>query len=124
MGAPPGIPSCKVDDSFLKLFFESSNDEGYLCPHLEDFECSSETAFSESTLLQFVKEKNRDTTTTTTTGLAKLKRLFVVFYSPPLCDINQELEPYKQAGLVATITHPLRPPFSAFCGLPGYSPPY
>ena len=126
MGAPPGIPFCKVDDAFLKMFFEPSNDsdEGYLCPHLEDFESSSETAFSETTLLQFVKEKN-GSTTTTNTGLAKLKHLFVVFYSRSLNnDINRELEPYEQAGLVATITYPLRAPFSAFGGLPGYSPPY
>ena len=143
MGAPPDTPSCKVDDAFLKLFFESSNGEGYLCPLLEDFESSSDTEFSETTLLQFVKEKNRDTTTTTTTsstttidtntnttntnnttGLAKLKHLFVIFYRRARCDINQELEPYQQAGLVATITYPLRAPFSAFGGLPGYSPPY
>jgi F-box-like len=121
---PPGSPSCIVDDAFLKLFFEPSN-EGYLCPHLEDFESSSETAFSETTLLQFVKEKNGDSnTTTTTTGLAKLKLLFVVFYGPPLGDIKQELEPYEQAGLVTSLTYPLRAPFSAFGGLPGYSPPY
>jgi hypothetical protein len=105
MDASLCIPSCGVDDAFLKLFFESSNDEGYLCPHLEDFESSSGTAFSETTFLLFVKEKNGDSTTTTsrTTGLANLKHLFVVFRCP-LGDINQELEPYKQAGLIATIT--------------------
>lgn len=125
MGSPPGHPSCKVDDDFLKLFFESSNDGECLCPLLEDFECSSDTAFSESTLLQFVKEKNGDNTTTiTTTGLAKLKHLFIVFFCRPLRDIKPEIEPYEQAGLVATITYPLRAPFSAFGGLPGYSPPY
>ena len=30
----------RIDDAFLKLFIESSNDEGYLCPYLEDFESS------------------------------------------------------------------------------------
>jgi len=121
MGAPPDTPSCRVDDDFLKLFIESSDDEGCLCPHLEDFESSSETAFSSSTLLQFVKEKNGDNTKK---GLAKLKHLSVVFYCRPLIDINQELEPYEQAGLVATLTFPLRAPFSAFDGLPGYMPLY
>ena len=96
--APPDIPSCKVDDTFLKLFFESSNNEGALCPYLEDFEISLVTAFSEATLLQFVREKNGDNA-----GLAKLKRLYVIFNSRPLRDIDQELEPYKQAGLVASI---------------------
>ena len=120
MGAPPDIPSCRIDDAFLKLFTESSNDEGYLCPHLEDFESSSETAFSENALLQFVKGKNGGSKT----GLAELKNLSVIFYSGPLCDVNQELEPYKQAGLVATIIYPLTAPFSAFGGLPGYLPPY
>ena len=117
----PGNPSCKIDDAFLKLFFEPS-DEGYLCPHLEDFECSSETAFSETSLLQFVKGKNGDRNTDP--GLAKLKLLFVVFYGPPLSDIKEELEPYEQAGLVTSLNYPLRAPFSAFGGLPGYSPPY
>ena len=97
--APPNIPSCKIDDAFLKLFFESSNNEGTLCPYLEDFESSSVTAFSEATLLQFVREKNGDNTA----GLAKLKRLYVTFNSRPLRVIDQELEPYKQAGLVASI---------------------
>ena len=127
MGAPPGLPSCKVDDDFLKFFFEPTNDEGCLCPHLEDFESSSETAFSETTLLQFIKEKSGDSstgTTTTSKGLAKLKHLFIVFYCRPLRDMKQEIEAYEQAGLVATITYPLRAPFSAFGGLPGYSPPY
>jgi hypothetical protein len=91
--------SCRIDDAFLKLFFESSNDEGYLCPHLEDFSILSEAAFSDTTLLQFVKEKNGDSTT----GIAKLKRLYIYLNRSPLCDINQELEPYKQAGLVASI---------------------
>ena len=66
MDTPPGVPSCKIDDGF----FELSN-EGHLCLHLENFEISSETGFSETTLLQFVKEKNGDSTTTT--ELAKLK---------------------------------------------------
>ena len=117
----PRIPIFRVDDAFLKLFIESSNDEGYLCPHLEDFESSAETAFSETTLLQFVKEKNGDTSHT---GLAKLKRLTVVFYCLPLSDVNRELELYKQAGLAATITYPLTAHFSAFGGLPGCSSPY
>ena len=112
---PYATPTCRVDDAFLKLFFESSNDEGYLCPHLEDFENSSEAAFSETTLLQFVKEKNGDSST----GLAKLKRLYVLFKCRPHSDINQELEPYEQAGLVATIAFPQRVPFSPFGGLPG-----
>jgi hypothetical protein len=102
--APPSIPSCKIDDAFLKLFFESSNDEGALCPHLEDFESSSVTAFSENTLLQFVREKNGDNVT----GLAKLKRLCVTFNCRPSpLNLNQELElePYKQAGLVASIVY-------------------
>ena len=107
---PLGGTSCKIDDAILKLFFESS-DEGYLCPHLEGFESSSETAFSESTL-QFVKEKNGDTTTTTTTtsttGLAELKLLFVVFRCRPVIDIKQELKPFEQAGLVTSLTYPLR----------------
>jgi hypothetical protein len=102
------------------MFTESSEDEGYLCPHLEDFESSSETAFSELALLQFIREKNSDTTT----GLAKLKHLFIIFYCRPLSDINQELELYEQAGLVATISYPLINPFSAFGGLPGYESPY
>jgi hypothetical protein len=94
-------PNASVDDAFLKLFFESSNDEGYLCPHLEVFECLSGTAFSDTTLLQLVREKNGDSTT----GIAKLKRLYVYLDCRPLCDINQELEPYKQAGLVASIAY-------------------
>ena len=117
------IPVSSVDDAFLKLFIESSNDEGYLCPHLEDFESSSDTAFSEAALLQFVKEKNGDSHT----GLAKLKHLSVIFYSRPLNDINitEELEPYKQAGLVNTITYSRTAPFFAFGGgLPGYLPTY
>ena len=117
---PPGILySFRIDDAFIKLFFESSNDEGVLCPHLEDFESSSEAEFSETTLLQFVKEKNSDDSTT---GLAKLKRLYVLF-NCRLTDIKQELEPYEHAGLVAIITYPhttSRTPFSAFGGLPGY----
>ena len=123
MGAPPGIPACRVDDEFLKLFIESSSDGGYLCPLLEDFESSSETAFSETALLQFVKVKNGGSRTTTT-GLAKLKRLSVLFYCRSLCDIKQELEPYEQAGLVTSINYPLTAPFSAFGGLPGYLPPF
>ena len=113
----------EVDDAFLKLFIESSNDEGYLCPHLEDFEISSGTAFSETTLLQFVKEKNGGSNTT---GLAKLKHLSVVLYRRRLMDINQELKPYEQAGLVATITYPLAASYSAFNGLrlTGYFTPY
>jgi hypothetical protein len=114
---PPGAPTFKVDDAFLKLFFESSNDEGVLCPHLEDFESSSEAEFSETTLLQFVKVKNGDSTST---GLAKLKRLYVLFRIR-LSDISQELELYKLAGLEATITYPLCTPFSAFGGLPGHT---
>ena len=120
IGAPLDIPTCRVDDALLRMFIEPSDDEGYLCPHLEDFESSSETAFSEPALLQFIKEKNGDTTT----GLAKLKRLFVTFYCRPLIDINQELKQYEQAGLVATISYPPTAPFSAFGGLPGYLPPY
>ena len=60
------------------------------------------------------------TTTTTVTGLAKLKlkHLSVVFRYRPLYDINRELEPYKQAGLVASITYPLKACYSAFSGLP------
>jgi hypothetical protein len=140
-GASPDTLSCRIDDAFLKLFFESSNDEGYLCPHLEDFSSPSGAAFSDTTLLQFVKEKNSDSTT----GLAKLKRLYVPFNCRPLNDINPELEPYKQAGLVATIIYPLSTPlpstylptgsrsgsysafgglpryaFNGYCGLPGY----
>ena len=120
MDPPMSSPSCKVDDAFLKLFFEPSN-EGYLCPHLVDFESSSDTAFSETTLLQFVKAKNGDNTTT---GLAKLELVLVVFHGRPLRDIKHELEPYEQAGLVTSLTYPIRTPFSAFGGLPGYSPPY
>ena len=127
---PPGAPTFKIDDAFLKLFFNSSDDEGSpLCPQLEDFESSSENEFSETTLLEFVKEKNGDSTT----GLAKLKHLFVLF-GCRLCDISQELEPYKLAGLVATVTYQHSAPFSAFgglpghtlsgFGLPGYMPPY
>ena len=122
----------RIDDAFLKLFIESSNDdddEGYLCPHLEDFEISIDTAFSETTLLQFVKKKNGDSnnSNSSNTGLARLKRLSVVFYCRPQSDIsiNQELEPYEQAtGLVATITYPPTAFFSAFGGLPGYLPSY
>jgi len=109
-----------MDDAFIKLFFESSNDEGALCPHLEDFECSSETEFSETTILQFVKERNGDTSGAT--GLTKLKHLYVLFYGRPGdIDLKQELEPYEHAGLVATITYPLSTgtlfKFSAFDGL-------
>jgi hypothetical protein len=103
-GVTPNSISCKVDDAFLRLFFESSNDEGALCPHLEIFESPSWTKFSETALLQFVGEKNGGSTT----GLAKLKRLYVRFSHRPLHDINQELEPYKQAGLVISIIYPLR----------------
>jgi F-box-like len=120
MSAPPDIPTCRVDDALLRMFVEPSNGEGYLCPHLEDFESSSETAFSELALLRFVKEKNGDTIT----GLAKLKRLFVIFYCRPLIDVNRELKQYEEAGLVATISYPLTAPFSAFGGLPDYLPPY
>jgi hypothetical protein len=121
IGISPNSISCRIDDAFIKLFFESSNDEGgCLCPHLEDFSISTETAFSETTLLQFVREKNGGTTTNT--GFAKLKRLYVTFNRRPLSDINlnQELEPYRQAGLVASIMYPLSTPtpFSAFDGLP------
>jgi hypothetical protein len=105
IGAPHSL-SCRIDDTFLKLFFESSNDdEGYLCPHLEDFSFKPLATFSDIALLQFVKEKNGDSTT----GLAKLKSLYVTvpFNCRCLNDINQELEPYKQAGLVASIAYPL-----------------
>ena len=116
----PSIPGFRVDDAFLKLFIESSNEEGYLCPLLEDFECSSlDTAFSETALLRFLKVKNGDRIT----GLAKLKYLSVAFPFRPLCDIHQGLKPYKHAGLVATITYPPIAPYSAFGGLPGYMPP-
>ena len=94
------IHSCKIDDAFLKLFFESSNDEGAFCPHLEVFSCLRATAFSETTLLQFVREKNGGSSTT---GLAKLKRLSVAFDCLSLRDFNQELEPFIQAGLVTSI---------------------
>jgi hypothetical protein len=130
VGASPGHTlSCRINDAFLKLFFESSNDEGYLCSHLEDFSSTSGAAFSDTTLLQFVKEKNG--ASTTSTGLAKLKHLYVLFNCRSLNDINPELEPYKQAGLVATIIYPLSTPFSttyiprplssAFFGLPRYA---
>ena len=105
MEIPPHIPYCKIDDAFMRLFFEPSSNEGYLlCPHLEDFEitCTSEARFSETTLLHFVKEKNGDSTTT---GLAKLKKLYVSFYGAPLGDIIQELEPYEAAGLVASLSY-------------------
>jgi hypothetical protein len=140
--ATPIISSCSIDNDFLNMF-TNDNEEGggYLCPHLKAFECSSETLFSESALLQFVKAKNGEnptststttistsTSTSTTTGLAKLTHLFVVFYCRPLTDdidiLNQELEPYEEAGLLATITYPHTAPFSAFGGLPGFSPPY
>lgn len=124
MLAAPDIPTCRIDDSFLKMFTEYSNDEGYLCPDLEDFESSSESSFSEHALLRFIQGKNGGDNTTTATGLAKLKQLFIIFYNRPLHDISQELELYKQAGLVATISYPLTAPFSAFGGLPGYLPPW
>ena len=128
-------PACRVDDSFLKMFISLDDDNSddqdsgtYLCPQLNDFESSSETAFSEDTLLQFIKAKNGDNSN----GLAKLKRLFVIFYCRPLTDIIPELEPYKQAGLEATISYPhlaYPAPFSPFEGLPntnqpGYLPPF
>lgn len=67
-----GIPSCRVDDAFLKMFTSSnsssdddSNEHGdnkvdtgleisgdCLCPNPENFECSTDTAFSEAALLQ------------------------------------------------------------------------
>ena len=101
METPPDIPYCKIDDAFMRLFFEPSSNEGYLlCPHLEEFEITSKARFSETTLLQFVKEKKGDSTTT---GLAKLKKLYVSFDSVPLSDIKQELEPYEAAGLVASL---------------------
>ena len=117
---PLDIPPFKVDDAFVKLFFQPSNDEGYLCPHLEDFECSVDTTFSETSLLQFVKEKNADSPTST--GLAKLKHLFVASNFVLYSDIKQELEPYEQAGLVASLTYGLTSaPRSTFGGLPGFS---
>jgi hypothetical protein len=92
VGVWPDTLSCRIDAAFLKLFFESSNDEGYLCPHLEDFECTSGTAFFDTTLLQLVREKNGDSIT----GIAKLKRLYIYLDSDcrSLCDINRELEPW------------------------------
>jgi len=98
------------------LFFESSNDEGYLCPHLEDFSSLSKAEFFETTLLQFVKKKNGDSATLA--GLAKLKRIYVPFICRPLGDIDQELELYKQSGLVASITYPhIFPYLVSVCGL-------
>jgi F-box-like len=106
MDSPPGVPSCKIDDEFIKLFFEPSSDEGCLCPQLEDFEITSEGGFSETILLQFVKEKKNGDSSTTTTGLAKLKYLYVAFDDDSLSDssIKQELEPYEQAGLVVSLS--------------------
>lgn len=133
------IPYCRIDDAFLEMFTSSSssNDEdssshgddtsvedsrGYLCPNLEDFESVSETAFSEKTLLRFIKMKNGDNSSgePPLPGLAKLKTLIVDFHWPP-DDINQDHELYKQAGLVATISYPPSPTparFSPFDGLP------
>jgi hypothetical protein len=70
-------PAYKIDDVFLKMFTSSSisshndhdNDganveledpEGCLYPNFEYFENSTGTPFSETALLQFVKEKNGD----------------------------------------------------------------
>ena len=123
------IPTCRVDDTFLRMFtsdetgLEDSGGggggeggEGCLCPKLETFECSSETAFSEIALLQFIKDKS------SIPGLAKLETLFVIFYSHSLHDIQMELEVYKKAGLRATVSYPhssfMAAPFSPFEGLP------
>jgi hypothetical protein len=98
-GTSLGSPRCvSIDDAFLKLFFESSNYEGYLCPHLEVFDCLFETAVSDTTLLQFVREKNGDSTT----GIAKLEYLSIKLCRRLSDIIKQELQPYRQAGLVLT----------------------
>ena len=137
---PPPWPQtdirvCQVDDAFLKMFIPSdslvdntnsnSNNQpaiiridedplsGCLCPNLDTFESSTATAFSETALLQFIKGKNGGGEP----GLAKLERLCVTFHLRPLHDINPELEPYIQAGLVANISYPPSPfagPLSPF----------
>ena len=139
------LPACRVDDAFLKLFTSTSSSKdddsnsdgddtgledtgGYICPNLECFECASETAFSESTLLQFIKMKNGDDSSgePSLPGLAKLKKLVVVFHWP-LDVINLENELYKQAGLEATISYPPSPAaarFSPFHGLPNRNQPW
>ena len=102
----PDIPYCEIDDAFIRLFFEPSNEGYLLCPHLENLQIMQNAMFSESTLLQFVKEKNGDNSSSATTaGLAKLKSLYVSFDSVPLIDIKQELQPYKAAGLVASLSY-------------------
>ncbi|KAF8816839.1 hypothetical protein BYT27DRAFT_7154233 [Phlegmacium glaucopus] len=146
MSCPPppwpqaDIPTCGVDDAFLNMFTSSSssdvdnsNDDhgdeepdngldGPLCPNLEIFESSSETEFSETTLLQFVKRKNGNNGDPPIPGLAKLKTLFIVFRCHRLDEIKSEIELHKQAGLKATILfHPPIPfmaSFSPFDGLP------
>lgn len=144
--SPPPWPqtddfTCSVDDAFLDMFTSPNDDnndqdpEGCLCPNLEDFESSSsETAFTESALLQFIKRKNDDNDSEPRIpGLAKLKRISVIFYCRPLNDdINPELDLYKQAGLEAIVSYPrlYAAPFSPFEGLPNtnnqssYWPPY
>ena len=145
----PGPITCAIDDAFLDMFTSSSssdddnsnghgNDgakidledpEGCLCPNLEDFESSSETKFSESTLLQFIRRKNGDHSSgePPIPGLAKLKTVFIIFpgHRRPLNDIIPELQlASKQPGLAATILYHPPPPFiarfSPFDGLPVY----
>jgi len=101
--------------------------QGYLCPDLENFESSSDTAFSETSLLQFIRLKNGDNSSgePSLPGLAKLKTLFVTFHRP-LDDISPDHELYKQAGLEASILYPPLPfpaRFSPFDGLPNTHQP-
>ena len=135
--------TCSVDDSILEMFTSSStpsdDDEeeeeeeeegvkdpaGCLCPNLEVFNISSANAFSETSLLRFIKAKNSETDEPSIPGLAKLKTVFVAFHRRQINDINPQLEPYRKAGLKVTISYPTMHfnPFSPFDGLPNTTQP-
>jgi len=119
--APPwpqaDLPAtCTIDDEILQMFSSPSLDSR-LCPNLENLNISSSDSFSETTLLQFIQAKNGDPVTP---GLAKLKAVSVAFHCRQVTDINPQLEPYRQAGLVVNIAYAAMHvnPFSPFDGLP------
>jgi len=109
--------TCTIDDEILQMFSSSCSFESCLCPNLENLNISSSDSFSETTLLQFIQAKNGDPVTQ---GLAKLKVVSVAFHRRQITDINPQLEPYRQAGLVVNIAYATMHinPFSPFDGLP------
>ena len=129
--------TCTIDDAILDMFTSSSsnssdNDEepaaGCLCPNLQIFNISSANAFSETSLLQFIKAKNGDIDSggePSVPGLMKLKTVIVAFHRRQINDIDPQLEPYRQAGLKVTISYPTMHfnPFSPFDGLPSTTQP-